>query len=695
MRDKPFSKELFMRTAVAATLAATIFSGSIGFAGAATLRTRALATPAAPAGWAATATQGISIQHALDLGAVANNTPIHLVVGLRGNMAGASSYVRHLYTKGDPLYHHFLTPAQFTAMFSVSPAQASAVTAYLNSFGMRNVQVTPNRVLVTAQTDAATASRAFNTSIHQFSSAGSAIYSNVSPALVPSALGGTVQSVGGLSSFKVHTDAHFAKLTPAQQSALNAMKTPTFAQLRATRNGAANVPPNCNNQQWVADVYADIALGTAFGEANTAAGTVNGLGLPVTVPAPGAAPRPTQAPVPNIPTSFCYPAQFSIAAYRFAYDDEGNATNTNTVVADYTTSCVNGPGCLSEIFSDLKQSEFANGLPQAPASVRQVDGPESTDTSGEGEWDLDLQAAVGMGGGAKAVVAYNTSSNSIAEIPVALSAFTTDNYAKLINFSVGLSEAIFYSTGLMQTTDFLLAETMAQGQTATVATGDTGSFGAVLIAVNGVPAGEPPLDYPATSPYALAVGGTSLLASSTDGTYMSEASWYSGGGGLSFVEQISPWQGNLIQPATFGQGLQAGNRMVPDIAMNADLDTGMITYIGGRRYLVGGTSLAAPMAEGVLSRIESEHNNAWGTFTPSLYAAYYNGGGGIAECQFQSATTTACPPGLPPNFTPTNLGGFNDVFLGANGYYTAAPGFDLNTGMGTLDINKLFIAFGS
>jgi subtilase family serine protease len=195
--------------------------------------------------------------------------------------------------------------------------------------------------------------------------------------------------------------------------------------------------------------------------------------------------------------------------------------------------------------------------------------------------------------------------------------------------------------------------------------GDTGSFCAVGAGENGVPAGAPMVEYPAASPYAVAVGGTTLVTMS-NGAYQGEAAWYSGGGGLSQFEYAPAWEASEQPVASEGQSY----RGVPDVAMDGDLQTGMNIYITGDGWTtIGGTSLSSPLAAGSWARITQVHGRQYAP--PLLYANYVNNAAG--------STVTGPPP-----YTPH--GGFHDVLAGANGLYTALPGYDYVTGLGSFDV---------
>jgi subtilase family serine protease len=213
--------------------------------------------------------------------------------------------------------------------------------------------------------------------------------------------------------------------------------------------------------------------------------------------------------------------------------------------------------------------------------------------------------------------------------------------------------------------DQVFLEAAAQGQTMFSSTGDTGSF--CSVGTNGVPAGAPFVGYPATSPYVIGVGGTTLVTNA-NGTYNSEIAWYAGGGGISQFEYSPVWQAPVVPT---NDGLPVTFRAIPDISMDADPNTGAIVYVGGQVEYIGGTSLSSPLAAGAWARLESSYANTLGFAAPRLYAGYPAFG------------TLGNPNGLTQK-----VDGFNDVLTGANGLYTSLPGYDFTTGMGTLDVGQ-------
>jgi subtilase family serine protease len=207
--------------------------------------------------------------------------------------------------------------------------------------------------------------------------------------------------------------------------------------------------------------------------------------------------------------------------------------------------------------------------------------------------------------------------------------------------------------------------------------GDTGSFCSVGTP-NGVPAGAPLVEYPAASPYVVAVGGTTLL-SNADASYEGELAWNAGGGGVSQFEYSPYWQQGVQPSNPSAAGAPVSLRGLPDIAMDADPNTGADVYVGGALTVIGGTSLSSPLAAGVYARLQSAHDNALGLGSPAFYKIY-------------SQATPGAPVAGPP---PTRAyGGFHDILTGGNGAYSALPGFDYTTGLGTFDVSATNATIG-
>lgn len=462
-------------------------------------------------------------------------------------------------------------------------------------------------------------------------------------------------------------------LTPTQFTSRFAATSATADAVGSylSKQGMSNVKVASNRLQVTADATAaeaenafntNIARFSQRGKtvlANTAAayvptslkGMVSGvLGLSSL----GAAPTP-QVSLPK--TTGYYPKEFNTV-----YDSSG------TTAGNGGTLAIIAEGDLTSTVKDLRTAETKQNLPKVPVSLRYA-GPKSPDTAGADEWDLDTQTSTGAAPNVKALDIYIATSLTDSDLARALNKFASENVAQSGSASLGECDVLPFLDGAMTIDDMIFAEAASQGQTFFASSGDTGSACAVL-PTNGVPgAGVPDTEYPASSPYVVGVGGTTLLTDSAD-KYQSEISWNAGGGGISPVETAPFWQSGVVPTAA------AGLRGVPDVAFDADPTTGANIYVDGAPETIGGTSLASPLALGMWTRIQSSHGNKLGFAAPKLYAMY-------TKAQHGSP--------LPPTAVP----GFHDITLGANGLYTALPGYDYTTGLGSWDVAKLSKAFGS
>jgi pseudomonalisin len=550
-----------------------------------TPRQGAAATVALPSGWAATATQGVTVATATSLGALDPNKTITVRVALQAHNA---SQLTQAVASGQRF-----TDAQLMSQFAPTSDDVAQVTTYLQQQGLTNINVASNHLLLSADGTVAQVQKAFNTSLTSFSLNGRSVFANTTPALVPESLGGIVLAVLGLNDA-----AHMS-----------------------------SGPTAC----FPAD------------------------------PAPAGTP--------------CV-RDYDAHAIQTFYDAGSSPDGSNTTIA------VMAEGDVSQTVTDLRYEEQQLGLPQVPVNVVKV-GLSSTDTAGVGEWDLDTQSSTGIAGNVKMLYIYDTTSLTDSDIANEYNKWESDNIAQLGNSSFGECEYQADLDGSMKADDQTMLFAAAHGQTMFASSGDTGSSCA-LAPTNGAPGSGPTMvEYPAASPWIVAVGGTTAT-SNNDQTYMGETAWNAGGGGLSQFENATSWE----QPVQLTTGIvAAGNlRGVPDIAMAADPNAGgYLVYVqqplvflngtcGPGPCGIGGTSEASPLAMGVYARMLSAHPTL-GFAAPLFYHNYQKYEGG--------ETTTQGPP-------PTaSYGGFHDIITGANGAYQAIPGYDYTTGLGTFDITAL------
>ncbi|PRC93737.1 S53 family peptidase [Solimicrobium silvestre] len=143
------------------------------------------------------------------------------------NQDQLESFLTALHTPGNASYHKFLTPEQFAAQYSPTQAQVDAVVAHLSSAGFKNISVSSNRTLVSADGTVATVKQAFNTSLKSFNHQGRHVFANDKPAQVPAELGNIIGSVMGLQNAAIHHVMHSGVHDAAKKSSTAAASTGT------------------------------------------------------------------------------------------------------------------------------------------------------------------------------------------------------------------------------------------------------------------------------------------------------------------------------------------------------------------------------------------------------------------------------------------------------------------------------------
>jgi subtilase family serine protease len=132
-----------------------------------------------------------------------------------------------------------LTPAQWNARYAPSAADVAKVTRYLHAQGFTGVHVAGDRTLVSATGTTAQAETAFATTLANFKLGKQVVFGNVSPAKVPSALGGIVRSVIGLNDLSlnaIHTDVLQAG-SPDIEGGLTPKQFGTTYDAKGTKTG--------------------------------------------------------------------------------------------------------------------------------------------------------------------------------------------------------------------------------------------------------------------------------------------------------------------------------------------------------------------------------------------------------------------------------------------------------------------------
>jgi pseudomonalisin len=144
--------------------------------------------------------------------------------------------------------------------------------------------------------------------------------------------------------------------------------------------------------------------------------------------------------------------------FQNTYDAVGTPTGAKTTIALFTE------GDQTQTFKDLRTAEAKNGLPQVGFTEFKV-GPQSTDTAGTDEWDLDTQSSTAMAQTVQHLDIYNVGSLVDSQILLAMNRFVSDNKARSMSASVGGCDIPPYLDGSLVASDVILQEGAMQGQT--------------------------------------------------------------------------------------------------------------------------------------------------------------------------------------------------------------------------------------
>jgi kumamolisin len=327
----------------------------------------------------------------------------------------------------------------------------------------------------------------------------------------------------------------------------------------------------------------------------------------------------------------------------------------------------------SYVASDLNLFAQATGMASVPkvvtVEVEPLSPQDANDPDSIGEVMLDIEVAASICPGAT-IVAYFSNFTEKGWVD-ALDAALHDqvNSPSVLSVSWGLAEGQdIWTAQAMAALNDTLNEAAVLGVPVCLAAGDDGSS-------DQVNDGQAHVDFPASSPYVLCVGGTARKKNGEvvwkDGDGLRADGGGSTGGGVSAVFERPQWQGG-IDITSVDPGAIAG-RCIPDVSANAAGSTGYFMVSGGQGQVSGGTSAAAPLWAALIARLNKalDASKRLNYPTPLLYQPN-------ARTNGQTLGAVAC----------------NDITHGNNdtaaaGGYSAGSGYDAVGGWGSPDGAKL------
>lgn len=508
-----------------------------------------------------------------------------LYLGWR-NAAAAEALARAVSDPKSASYRHYLSPAQFRSTFAPTAAQATAVHNWLKANGFVIVNTPANRHFIAAQGTVRQIETAFATTINVYRVSGMKLRAPARDLSVPTTIAPLISGAIGIDqSYEfIHSNTVVDKNAPPSAGFRNSPPLSTF--------WAEKVSP-----------YAYPTGFTDLSSPATAPWTVKGY----------------------------TPAQIKGAYGISGYDGAGQ---TVAIIDAYASPT---------ILQDVNQWSTNRGLPTMtsgqftqvvpPGIFRRPQNPRQDPQGWYGEETLDVEAVHGMAPAAKIV--YVGAPNNYQDLDAALNHVVDRHLAQIVTNSYGW-HGEFLPPGFIKPYNQTLVQAAIEGIGVYFSSGDSGDETSVL--------GVASADFPASSPWVTAVGGTSLGVSAANtrqletgwgtSTYAcnkttlvcTRAAWlYGSGGGVSRVFAKPSYQASIT----------ATGRAVPDVAALGDPQTGLLigqtqTFPDGAyydEYRIGGTSLSSPIFAGLMALADQAAGSPHGFANPLFYAhagAFYD-----------------------------------------------------------------------
>lgn len=291
------------------------------------------------------------------------------------------------------------------------------------------------------------------------------------------------------------------------------------------------------------------------------------------------------------------PAFGAFAPLEIGSDPNTGALTPRDIKTAYnlTTTSLTGAGQTMGLYeldgylpSDIAFYNSTYGLTSIPLENVLTAGFDGAAGPDAGEVTLDIEVMNALAPGASKLIVYEAPNGTTGAAEL-YNVIAMENRAKEVSVSWGLAEDQIDS-GSVSIENTAFTQMAMQGQSVFIASGDSGAYtdGKTLSVSD-----------PASNPFVTSVGGTTLSLNGAGGPFLSETTWADpadtrrsllgagGGGGISTLWPLPKYQ--------VGVGQSATQRNLPDVALDADPNTGYAIYVGSQWVIEGGTSVAAPL----------------------------------------------------------------------------------------------------
>jgi subtilase family serine protease len=608
------------------------------------------------------------------------------------NAAAAQAFVRQVSQPRSALYRHYLSDAQWESRFGPTKADVATAESWLRKQGFVVGSVPKDRLFVSARGTALQVERAFGVSLGSYKVNGHVVRLANGTLSIPASLSGIVAGVVGVNQYLATPDLAVESKSPAAKPAQEpappaGFRNPQpcsayFGQKTDTADSGSLYGPYTAPLPYDICGYKPAQLRGAYGLSSEVAKGINGTGVGLA-----------------IVDAYDSPTLLSDAQEYFQKNDPEHALaagqffNSEPATVDDQAEC-GGSGWYDEQALDVEASHS-----MAPgADILFVGAQDCQDTS--------LLAALQIAVTSGASVVSDSWGDTLGDL-----------------FTDAATKTAFDDT-------FMLAD--ATGVSVLFSSGDDGdNFADFGLAVP---------DYPPTSPFVTAVGGTSLevnaknaraaefgwstgketlctssTTSCSSSTPIGALAFQAGGGGGTSYNYVQPYYQAAVVPSALALRNQAlfgptPLRVVPDISMDADASTGMLigltqTFPDGTFYdqfKEGGTSLASPLLAGVVADADQAAGVSLGFLNPTLYKAYSEFPGAFNDIVSPPSPDSAAVIRVDYGNTVNNADGYvvslrvldyegPETYCDGTGNcatrnvtLTTTPGFDSLTGLGSV-----------